>query len=189
MSRSAHGLSTGGGQDWRIRAACVGMDPEAFHPGDGALSAANRQALAACRDCPVRLRCRDWHLAVRPTPLSTIAGGWRWTGTGEVRPFRGEGHLVPSRDERPPAKPPKSGPSGRPTASAETGTRFITCGRELAECGDAGLVAARHKVSTTLVFCARAVIREAPELVDDVAAGRLAIGTAVRVMQQRRAAR
>lgn len=42
--------------DWRLRAACVGVDPELFFP-DGNGDPRRKQAQAICDDCPVRREC------------------------------------------------------------------------------------------------------------------------------------
>src|SRR5213592_3599223 len=44
---------------WRVRALCVGEDPELFFPLVETDSATER-ARAVCRRCPVLLACRDW---------------------------------------------------------------------------------------------------------------------------------
>jgi len=51
--------------DWRLRAACLGADPELFFP-EGAAGRALEEAAQAklvCSGCPVRARCLDWALA------------------------------------------------------------------------------------------------------------------------------
>ncbi len=62
---------------WRDRAACRGVDPDAFFPvaapGTGAYEREAAAALRACRACPVRNPCLDW--AVRHSPDHGIWGG------------------------------------------------------------------------------------------------------------------
>ncbi|GAA4989138.1 hypothetical protein GCM10025792_41700 [Pseudonocardia tropica] len=61
--------------DWRARAACRVVDPELFFPtavNGAALAAAERRALAVCRECPVVADCRSWAVVEQP---HGIAGG------------------------------------------------------------------------------------------------------------------
>lgn len=44
-------------ENWRMMAACLGMDPELFFPGKGE---ALTPAKAVCASCPVRTECLDW---------------------------------------------------------------------------------------------------------------------------------
>lgn len=49
--------------DWRERAACLGMDTDVFFPGRGRNNA--RAALAVCYQCPVQQQCAD-HALTEP---------------------------------------------------------------------------------------------------------------------------
>lgn len=44
-------------QDWARLAACVGADPEPFHPDKHTRRAAIRAAKAVCASCPVAAEC------------------------------------------------------------------------------------------------------------------------------------
>lgn len=44
--------------DWRKRAVCRGLDPEMFHPAQGAVVQA-QAARAVCRTCPVADECLE----------------------------------------------------------------------------------------------------------------------------------
>jgi WhiB family redox-sensing transcriptional regulator len=46
--------------DWKVDAACRGMDPELFFTERGESTA---DAKAVCRSCPVRAECLDYALA------------------------------------------------------------------------------------------------------------------------------
>jgi WhiB family redox-sensing transcriptional regulator len=63
MTRTAWGMDSGGGGDWRDRAACRDEDPELFFPAAGAGSTLGRIQVAAavrvCEHCPVRTSCAD----------------------------------------------------------------------------------------------------------------------------------
>lgn len=48
--------------DWRLRAACRGIDPIVFHPSEGDEGA---EAKAVCAVCPVREDCLDHAITVR----------------------------------------------------------------------------------------------------------------------------
>ena len=48
--------------DWRLDAACRGLDPLVFHPSEGD---EGLEAKAVCAECPVRQDCLDHALAVR----------------------------------------------------------------------------------------------------------------------------
>ena len=67
---------------WRLRALCVGVDPELFFPLAETDSATAR-ARAVCRRCPVMLACRDW--AVRHGEAD---GVWGDTTASQRRAIR-----------------------------------------------------------------------------------------------------
>jgi len=48
------------GQEWRADAACLGMDPEYFHPARGE---STKEAKAVCRSCDVQKECLELGLA------------------------------------------------------------------------------------------------------------------------------
>ena len=51
-------------QGWRDRAACRGVDPELFFPGEGgAGAAAVRKSAAICAGCEVRAECLQFALS------------------------------------------------------------------------------------------------------------------------------
>lgn len=57
------------------------LDPDAWFPGTGQLTAANIAAIAVCDSCPLQLPCRDW--ARDQMPAGTWGGEtegdrWRW---------------------------------------------------------------------------------------------------------------
>lgn len=58
MTRTAHGLEAGGGLDWRIDAACRGLDPSIWDLASG--RDAYIMAHSICDDCPVRRQCEDF---------------------------------------------------------------------------------------------------------------------------------
>lgn len=62
--RSAYGLSTDSGLDWRHRAACRDEDPELFFPigTSGPALLQVEQAKSVCRGCPVVDECLHWAL-------------------------------------------------------------------------------------------------------------------------------
>lgn len=68
---------------WRLRALCVGEDPELFFPLVETDKATAR-ARAVCRRCPVLLPCRDW--AVRHGETD---GVWGDTTASQRRAIRG----------------------------------------------------------------------------------------------------
>lgn len=45
---------------WHARAACVGLDVNAFFPPVGTTP---RMALKVCKNCPVRAECGEWALS------------------------------------------------------------------------------------------------------------------------------
>ena len=47
---------------WRHQAACRGLDPDLFFPGD---EEPGEAAKAVCERCPVRRPCLEWALATR----------------------------------------------------------------------------------------------------------------------------
>ncbi|MFG2802307.1 WhiB family transcriptional regulator [Streptomyces pseudovenezuelae] len=67
---------------WRVRALCIGEDPELFFPLVETDSATAR-ARAVCRRCPVMLACRDW--AVRHGEAD---GVWGDTTASQRRAIR-----------------------------------------------------------------------------------------------------
>jgi WhiB family redox-sensing transcriptional regulator len=67
FNSTAYGLSTPRGEDWRERAACLGIDPEVFHPISERMAvdeAALAEAKATCAICPVRRDCLSFALDV-----------------------------------------------------------------------------------------------------------------------------
>ena len=71
------------GSAWRLRALCVGEDPELFFPLVETDTATER-ARAVCRRCPVLVACRDW--AVRHGEADGI---WGDTTASQRRAIRG----------------------------------------------------------------------------------------------------
>lgn len=61
--------------DWIERAACRGLDPDLWFPGQGD-NTSYRKATKVCADCPVRVECLDYAVTNR------IRGGI-WGGLGE----------------------------------------------------------------------------------------------------------
>ena len=59
-------------QDWRLEAACRGMDPETFFPPRGVRV---DEAKAICAGCPVRSQCLDDALADGRSEHFGIWGG------------------------------------------------------------------------------------------------------------------
>jgi WhiB family redox-sensing transcriptional regulator len=60
--------------DWMARGSCLGMDPNVFHPihverSGRELSAAYKLAVEkarlVCKNCPVRIQCRDHAMTYR----------------------------------------------------------------------------------------------------------------------------
>ena len=47
---------------WMDHAACLGMDPELFHPRRGE---STKPAKAVCATCPVQTDCLQWALKTR----------------------------------------------------------------------------------------------------------------------------
>ncbi|MFC8428281.1 WhiB family transcriptional regulator [Streptomyces sp. NPDC057253] len=68
---------------WRVRALCVGEDPELFFPL-AETDRATARARAVCRRCPVLVDCRDW--AVRHGEAD---GVWGDTTASQRRAIRG----------------------------------------------------------------------------------------------------
>ncbi|MFF7048084.1 WhiB family transcriptional regulator [Streptomyces griseorubiginosus] len=79
------------GSAWRLRALCVGEDPELFFPLVETDTETAR-ARAVCRRCPVLHACRDW--AVRHGEAD---GVWGDTTASQRRAIRGT-----LRGDRPP---------------------------------------------------------------------------------------
>ncbi|MGH8909781.1 MAG: WhiB family transcriptional regulator [Egibacteraceae bacterium] len=53
--------------DWRVKAACLDVDPELFFPvgTTGPALEQGERAKAVCRGCPVTAQCLDWALQTR----------------------------------------------------------------------------------------------------------------------------
>ena len=54
-------------EEWKLRAACRGMDPDLWFPSEigrrhyaRTVAALTERAKAVCKDCPVRWRCLDY---------------------------------------------------------------------------------------------------------------------------------
>lgn len=67
---------------WHARAACRGMDPDAFFPARGESVSA---ALDVCAGCPVRAECFDFAMAQE----SSLHGVWAGTTGRRRRALRG----------------------------------------------------------------------------------------------------
>ncbi|MCL6671884.1 WhiB family transcriptional regulator [Streptomyces sp. NPDC101209] len=67
---------------WRLRALCVGEDPELFFPL-AETERATARARAVCRRCPVLLDCRDWAISHGETD-----GVWGDTTASQRRAIR-----------------------------------------------------------------------------------------------------
>lgn len=68
-----------GGYRWDERAACAGMDTEAFYPGGDDTRLSPRSALppaSACRRCPVSAQCLAEALRWPRAARWGIWGGW-----------------------------------------------------------------------------------------------------------------
>lgn len=69
-------------EQWKVDAACQGMDPEIFFPGNGRpgmtpeASSQARSARQVCLSCPVQAQCLEWALT------NHVAFGI-WGGLGE----------------------------------------------------------------------------------------------------------
>ncbi|MBP5913193.1 WhiB family transcriptional regulator [Streptomyces sp. LBUM 1486] len=65
--RSAHGLTTHRAADWRDAGACLGEDPELFHPDGtvGRWAQILADAKTICNRCPVREQCLQWAIDTR----------------------------------------------------------------------------------------------------------------------------
>lgn len=50
-------------EHWRVRSACLGMDPNMFFPTKG--ETPHPDAVDACARCPVRVECLEYALAAR----------------------------------------------------------------------------------------------------------------------------
>lgn len=83
MGRSAAGLSTQLGDDWRDRAACRAFNPEIWFPvgTSGPSLRQAEQAKAVCRQCPVKTDCLAW-------ALETGAQDGIWGGLDEIELMR-----------------------------------------------------------------------------------------------------
>jgi len=64
---------------WWWDAACYTADPEAFHPGSA--DGAEREALAVCATCTVRVQCLDWGLY----DPHGVWGGWPEAARARLR--------------------------------------------------------------------------------------------------------
>lgn len=62
------------GQEWRLRAACRGMDPDLFFPSRGD-RVATEKAKEICSRCPVRADCLAHALNIAPSFDHGIYGG------------------------------------------------------------------------------------------------------------------
>ena len=71
---------------WEDDAACRGMNPELFYPGQGESVA---EARAVCEECPVRRECLSTALA-RPEMFG-VWGGLAERGRRQVRNSRAGG--------------------------------------------------------------------------------------------------
>lgn len=92
MTRSASGLSTQIGEDWRKRSACRDVDPELFHPvgNKGPARLQTVQAKAVCGGCDVVADCLAW--AVQTAVTDGIIGG---TTPAERKPLIAAAHVKP----------------------------------------------------------------------------------------------
>lgn len=68
--------------DWKMGAACLGVDPDLFFPERGE-NADNAEAKRICRSCPVQVECLDYALENRE-----IYGIWGGTSERERRRIR-----------------------------------------------------------------------------------------------------
>lgn len=59
---------------WQAQAACAGMDPALFYPGQGDLI--SPEVRAACERCPVQRQCLEY------ASMGPPEAGW-WGGYGE----------------------------------------------------------------------------------------------------------
>lgn len=66
--------------DWVYQAACQGMHPDLFFPGEGGHVAA--AVLAVCAGCPVRAECAAW-------AVNELDGMWAGTSAKQRNRARG----------------------------------------------------------------------------------------------------
>lgn len=68
-------------EDWRMKAACVGLDPDMFFPGHDDREGI-KKAVAVCMECPVVTECDAYatrHARINGYRLDGIWGGRpRW---------------------------------------------------------------------------------------------------------------
>lgn len=68
-------------EDWRLRAACRGEDPDTFMPPDAAGGAGKmtseqiNRALRYCAVCPVTAECDAYAASVADAPMVGVWGG------------------------------------------------------------------------------------------------------------------
>jgi len=168
----------GNGHNSRVAAVCAQADPELWAVDAGRY---DERAIAICASCPVRIPCRDEHLAHRS--VGVIGGGWVFfTGTGTgPRPFPGDDPKLAN---------------GRPVCARKAidpvvGANFIAAGRAyLASNTDPGGLIARFGLSLTSIRQAASIVRFSPRAtVDAVARGEMAIQAAITELRMSGAAR
>ena len=67
-------------EPWKLKAACMGMDPELFFPERGQSTS---QARKTCRSCPVQKECRNYAIVHHER-----FGIWGGLTARELRPLQ-----------------------------------------------------------------------------------------------------
>src|SRR5688572_17022538 len=164
--------------NWRLSAVCAQADPEQWTVDAGNYSA---DAINICGSCPVRIPCRDAHLAVRS--VGVVGGGWVFfTGTSaQPRPYPGDDPQLANNR-----------PTGvRKAIDPAVGANFINAGRAfLADSSDYEGLTQRFNLSLNSLRQAASIVRYAPRAtVEAVACGEMSISDAIAELRISGAAR
>jgi len=103
---SAHGLTNPRKTTWRDAGACLGEDPELFHP-DGTVGRwvqVIAEAKAVCNRCPVREQCLEWAIDTRQD--CGIFGGLDEYERQQRRRRQVRNARRPTQEPRGPKQPP-----------------------------------------------------------------------------------
>lgn len=177
----AWGFSSLIDEDWAL-SACKGSDPDMFEVTGKFLTPENTYALAMCDTCPIRTKCRDDYLKrADRIPLGIIAGGWWWDSDGRCRPHPAD------RNMKGPGRSVRVRTAGQHNGRTYAARRAIVAAR--AVLADPAVtraaVAAEHRLTLGHLDNAIAIVRWAPDLLDEVCDGTRTLTSAHQVATAR----
>jgi len=178
MNRTAYGLGTDPVDNWRREALCAQADPDLWVIPTGTGGRPVKKAIEICGRCPVRIPCRDEHLAL-PT-VGVVAGGWAfYSGTGSPpRPYPGDEGLARGR----------RGPARR--VDVVRAARYVAAGRAVVAGASVDEVGELYGLSRTTVWQAASIVQHLPaDTVQAVERGEITITEATRELRRSGAAR